>query len=209
VIGDLGDLLPGAHPGDLGDLGDDLGASGLPGAPFRVVVELEVALDGGQQPDDLLLADLHGTPDPHAGADGSLTRRDQVGAAEQQPRGLRARDRLARLGEAHKPVESSDVADRREARVGRDPRGTGRAINPRTAMMFFLQSVRPAGAIKPGGMAQVGREGYPDVPRRRADVPPISRFSEYIREGFDLVTFSGGKRSAGPQASGLLLGRPD
>src|SRR4051812_31666652 len=34
MIGDLGDLLPRAHPGDLSKLSDDLRRSGLPGAPF-------------------------------------------------------------------------------------------------------------------------------------------------------------------------------
>ena len=42
-----------------------------------------------------------------------------------------------------------------------------------------------------------------------ADVPPASRLSEYLHQGFDLVAFSGGKGLRGPQASGLLLGRPD
>jgi L-seryl-tRNA(Ser) seleniumtransferase len=33
--------------------------------------------------------------------------------------------------------------------------------------------------------------------------------SQYIREGFDLVAFSGGKALMGPQCSGLLTGRKD
>src|SRR5262249_2143907 len=42
-----------------------------------------------------------------------------------------------------------------------------------------------------------------------ADVPPPERLSEYVRMGFDLVAFSGGKGLRGPQCSGLLLGRKD
>ena len=42
-----------------------------------------------------------------------------------------------------------------------------------------------------------------------ADVPPAARLSEYFRQGFDLVAFSGGKAIRGPQSSGLLLGRAD
>jgi D-glucosaminate-6-phosphate ammonia-lyase len=85
-----------------------------------------------------------------------------------------------------------------------------RAINPRTAMMFFLNRFGPLGAIQRKEWIQVGKErGVLTFLDAAADVPPVSRFSEYIHEGFDLVTFSGGKAIRGPQASGLLLGRPD
>ena len=85
-----------------------------------------------------------------------------------------------------------------------------RAINPRTALLFFLNRFGPLGAIQRAEWLKVGQErGIPTLLDAAADVPPISRFSEYIREGFDLVTFSGGKAICGPQASGLLLGRPD
>jgi L-seryl-tRNA(Ser) seleniumtransferase len=42
-----------------------------------------------------------------------------------------------------------------------------------------------------------------------ADVPPREHLSQYVREGFDLVAFSGGKGLRGPQCSGLLVGRKD
>ena len=42
-----------------------------------------------------------------------------------------------------------------------------------------------------------------------ADVPPPERLRSYVEEGFDMVAFSGGKGLRGPQATGLLLGRPD
>ncbi len=85
-----------------------------------------------------------------------------------------------------------------------------RAISPRTAMMFFLNRFDPLGAIKREEWLKVAKQrGVLTFLDAAADVPPISRFSEYIREGFDLVTFSGGKAIRGPQASGLLLGRPD
>src|SRR5436309_6833277 len=63
MIGHLGDIAPRAHAGDRRKLSDDLRGPGLPGAPFRVVVELEVAFHGGEQADDLLLADLHAAAD--------------------------------------------------------------------------------------------------------------------------------------------------
>src|SRR5436305_12434821 len=42
-----------------------------------------------------------------------------------------------------------------------------------------------------------------------AGIPPIENLSLYARMGLDLYTFSGGKGLAGPQCSGLLLGRKD
>jgi len=42
-----------------------------------------------------------------------------------------------------------------------------------------------------------------------ADTPPIENLSKYLKMGFDLVTFSGGKSLRGPQSTGLLLGRKD
>ncbi len=42
-----------------------------------------------------------------------------------------------------------------------------------------------------------------------AELPPATNLSSIIKEGFDLVGFSGGKGLRGPQSSGLLLGRKD
>jgi L-seryl-tRNA(Ser) seleniumtransferase len=84
------------------------------------------------------------------------------------------------------------------------------AINPRTAIMFFLNRHEPLGQIKRDEWVRVAKErAIPTFNDAAADVPPVSRFSEYLRQGFDLVAFSGGKAMRGPQASGLLLGRPD
>jgi D-glucosaminate-6-phosphate ammonia-lyase len=85
-----------------------------------------------------------------------------------------------------------------------------RAISPRTAMMFFLNFAEPLGQIKRDDWIAVGKErGVPLFNDAAADVPPVSRFSEYLHQGFDMVAFSGGKAVRGPQSSGLLLGRPE
>lgn len=85
-----------------------------------------------------------------------------------------------------------------------------RAINPRTAMMFFLNRHEPLGQIRREEWIRVGKErGIPLFNDAAADVPPPARLSEYLHQGFDLVAFSGGKGLRGPQGSGLLLGRPD
>src|SRR5437764_10292810 len=46
-------------------------------------------------------------------------------------------------------------------------------------------------------------------PPRSTLFPYTTLFRSYVREGFDLVAFSGGKALLGPQCSGLLIGRKD
>lgn len=84
------------------------------------------------------------------------------------------------------------------------------AINDKTAMMLFFNSANPPAQIKADEFTQLGKKhGIPTFNDAAADVPPVSHFSEYLKIGFDLVTFSGGKGIRGPQSAGLLLGRKD
>jgi L-seryl-tRNA(Ser) seleniumtransferase len=84
------------------------------------------------------------------------------------------------------------------------------ARNERTAMMFFLNFADPQGQIKRKEFVEFARKAaIPTLIDAAADVPPPDRLSEYVRMGFDLVAFSGGKGLRGPQCSGLLLGRKD
>lgn len=85
-----------------------------------------------------------------------------------------------------------------------------RAINDRTAMMFFLNKAEPDGAIKRDEWIAIAKKhAVPTFNDAAADVPPASNLSAYVKQGFDLVAFSGGKGLLGPQATGLLLGRAD
>lgn len=85
-----------------------------------------------------------------------------------------------------------------------------RAIGPRTAMMFFLNKNDHTGRIRRAEWIELGKKhNVPTFNDAAADVPPASRLSECVKEGFDLVAFSGGKGLLGPQCSGLLLGRQD
>ena len=84
------------------------------------------------------------------------------------------------------------------------------AINDRTAMMFFLNKADPLGQIKRQEWIQVGKErNVPTFNDAASDVPPPDRLWSYVKDGFDLVAFSGGKGLLGPQATGLVLGRKD
>jgi L-seryl-tRNA(Ser) seleniumtransferase len=85
-----------------------------------------------------------------------------------------------------------------------------RAVNERTALLFFMNFAEPAGRIKREEWLKLAaKHGVPTLLDAAADTPPVGRLSEYNRMGFDLVAFSGGKAIRGPNDTGLLLGRKD
>ncbi len=85
-----------------------------------------------------------------------------------------------------------------------------RAINERTAMMFFYNENEPEGKITRQEWIEVGkRRGVPTFNDAASDASPKERLFQYQKEGFDLVAFSGGKAIRGPQCSGILMGRKD
>jgi L-seryl-tRNA(Ser) seleniumtransferase len=85
-----------------------------------------------------------------------------------------------------------------------------RAISANTAMMLFFNANNNIGKVKDAEFVAIGKKhGIPTFNDAAADVPPVENLSRYIKMGFDLVTFSGGKGMRGPQSAGLLLGRKD
>jgi uncharacterized pyridoxal phosphate-dependent enzyme len=85
-----------------------------------------------------------------------------------------------------------------------------RAVNDRTAMMLFLNYHDPLGQIQVEEFAQLGKKwNVPTLNDAAADLPPVENLSRYLKMGYDLVAFSGGKGLRGPQCAGLLLGRKD
>ncbi len=84
------------------------------------------------------------------------------------------------------------------------------AIGPNTAMMFFLNHAAEDGKISREDWVRIARKNnVPTLMDAAADVPPKERLWQYVKQGFDLVAFSGGKGMQGPQSAGLLLGRAD
>lgn len=84
------------------------------------------------------------------------------------------------------------------------------AINPRTAMMFFMNKADPRGQIHRDEWVAIARRHHiPTFLDAAADIPPQTNLAGYVHQGFDLVAFSGGKALRGPQCTGLLLGRKD
>ncbi len=54
-------------------------------------------------------------------------------------------------------------------------------------------------------LAAIGRKhSIPVIVDAAAEVPPMSNLTRFIKEGADLVMFSGGKGTGGPQGAGLL-----
>jgi L-seryl-tRNA(Ser) seleniumtransferase len=85
-----------------------------------------------------------------------------------------------------------------------------RLISERTALMFYMNYVEDAGTIKrEEWIALARRHRIPTLLDAAADVPPVERLTEYLKMGFDLVAFSGGKAMRGPNNTGLLVGRKD
>jgi L-seryl-tRNA(Ser) seleniumtransferase len=85
-----------------------------------------------------------------------------------------------------------------------------RAAGERTALMLFLNLADPKGQIKAAQFAQLGQKlNIPTFTDCAADVPPAENLSKFLKMGFSLATFSGGKGLCGPQSAGLLLGRKD
>jgi D-glucosaminate-6-phosphate ammonia-lyase len=84
------------------------------------------------------------------------------------------------------------------------------AMNERTAMMLFYNRHDPIGQIKAAEFVELGKKHrIPTVNDCAGDAPPAENLSKFIKMGFDLVIFSGGKGLRGPQSTGLLLGRKD
>lgn len=83
-----------------------------------------------------------------------------------------------------------------------------KAINEKTAMMFFLNANANRGEIShEEWIAIAQKNNIPTMNDCAADVPPVENLWKYTEMGFDLVCFSGGKGIRGPQSAGLLLGK--
>lgn len=94
------------------------------------------------------------------------------------------------------PVETAEEAEK--------------AINEKTAMMWFLNREAPVGKIQHEAWLQIARKhSIPTMIDLAADVPPVENLWKYNDMGFDLVAISGGKAMCGPQSTGILMGKKD
>jgi len=85
-----------------------------------------------------------------------------------------------------------------------------KAINEKTAMLWFLNREAPIGEIKHQEWVDIAKKHrIPSMIDIAADVPPVENLWKYNDMGFDLVAISGGKAICGPQSAGILMGRKD
>ena len=85
-----------------------------------------------------------------------------------------------------------------------------RAINEKTAMLYFVRVRESFGKIDAETFAKLGKHhGVPSFIDTATRVPPAENLTKLSNLGFDLNCFSGGKGLKGPYSAGLLLGRKD
>lgn len=83
-----------------------------------------------------------------------------------------------------------------------------KAINEKTAMLWFLNREAPKGKIQHEEFISIARKhNIPSMIDIAADVPPVENLWKYNDMGFDLVAISGGKAMCGPQSAGILMGK--
>jgi D-glucosaminate-6-phosphate ammonia-lyase len=85
-----------------------------------------------------------------------------------------------------------------------------KAINEKTAMLWFLNVQSDQGKISHEKWVEIGKKyKIPTMIDIAADVPPVSNLWKFNDMGFDLVCVSGGKAMRGPQSAGILMGKRD
>jgi L-seryl-tRNA(Ser) seleniumtransferase len=77
-------------------------------------------------------------------------------------------------------------------------------------MLYWTNILEVQGKITRKEFLAAGKAaGVPVFNDAAAELPPVENLAGFVREGFDLVGFSGGKGLRGLQSTGLLLGRKD
>lgn len=90
------------------------------------------------------------------------------------------------------------------------PEDVEKAINEKTAMMWFLNASTHLGKIQHQEWLDIARKhNIPAMIDIAADVPPVENLWKFNDMGFDLVCVSGGKAIRGPQSAGILMGKKD
>ena len=86
-----------------------------------------------------------------------------------------------------------------------------KAINNKTAMMFFLKPPQQIkNIIHAKRYIEIANEmKIPCFCDAATTTPPASNIIEGVKENFDLICYSGGKGLRGPYSAGLLLGNTD
>jgi uncharacterized pyridoxal phosphate-dependent enzyme len=85
-----------------------------------------------------------------------------------------------------------------------------KAINRKTAMLYFTDEHNLDGEVQYERFVEIGKEHeIPTFIDAAAGIPPRENLWRFTKMGFDLIAISGGKAIRGPQSTGLLMGRKD
>lgn len=92
------------------------------------------------------------------------------------------------------------------------PNDLTQAITEETIAIYYVagseQGWLPKGAMPLSEVVPVAQaKGIPIIVDAAAQLPPVDNLWRFTSEGADAVVFSGGKDLAGPQSSGLILGK--
>lgn len=84
------------------------------------------------------------------------------------------------------------------------------SIGPRTAAVAYLFHQWNRCPVTLAEVAEIAHDaGVPVIVDAAVMLPPPDSLTRFIRDGADMVTFSGGKGLRGPQSTGILCGRAD
>lgn len=84
------------------------------------------------------------------------------------------------------------------------------AINPKTLAIHYLNIQSDRGQVTGLETIEIAKaHNLYTFNDAAADVPPVERLWTYPAQGWDMVTWSGGKDIKGPQATGLLIGKEE
>ena len=85
------------------------------------------------------------------------------------------------------------------------------AINERTAAVAYLCAPYSSNKVMPlERVCEIAHaHGVPVIVDAASMLPPRENLYRYLRDGADMVVYSGGKGVRGPQGSGILVGRAD
>jgi L-seryl-tRNA(Ser) seleniumtransferase len=94
---------------------------------------------------------------------------------------------------------------------GAQPADLERAITDDTVAAAYIDSpsVRPDAIPFPAFVEIAHQRNIPVIVDAASTLPPVDHLRRWIRQGADLVIYSGGKGIRGPQESGMLAGRAD
>lgn len=107
--------------------------------------------------------------------------------------------------------QAIEISGCRFVEVEPDAEAMAAAITDKTAGIWYVFSWGLTGPTLPlPVVAEIAHKaGLPMLVDAASELPPMSNLHRYLKEGADLVIFSGGKGLRGPQSSGMVIGRPD